>query len=389
MLTVGGKIEVPITPAVLRWAREEAGFTTAELADAIKTDSTKISAWENGVERPGKTAFKKLGTALGRSEAVFFLPQPPRSTSPLPVFRKAVAASEHRALEQVERRAVREARRVQSSMRWVSEESRPTETVDIPDVKGLPASRAAQRVRKWLDWSVQKQTSSPTADVVVRKLREALHAKGIFVLHKSLRRDGIRGFALWDDRAPLICVNTAQTAPARVFTMAHELAHLARRDVAVDTGALVEHGDKVERWCEEFAAAFLLPKSAVEAEMARKDVERVFDLNTASRLAKRFRVSLRAMVLRLAALGHADGSLYGMIPRAGEFKAAKDEATGPPMRSRVTLRWQELGELYVSRLADAQDDGVIGKYDVLEFLDVTGSDLVQLREKLASSESAS
>ena len=53
-----------INPAMLRWAREQAGYSVEEAASRMKRDPAEISAWESGEEFPTWRQFERLGVCL-------------------------------------------------------------------------------------------------------------------------------------------------------------------------------------------------------------------------------------------------------------------------------------------------------------------------------------
>ena len=95
------------------------------------------------------------------------------------------------------------------------------------------------------------------------------------------------GFSLSDEYAPLIFVNGKESHAAQVFTMFHEVGHLV---LAEESGGL----NRSERWCDEFASAFLMPTSEVSRLALRSLGE-----DTVLPVAKRFRVSALALLNRL------------------------------------------------------------------------------------------
>ena len=82
----------------------------------------------------------------------------------------------------------------------------------------------------------------------------------------TMGKDNIRGFGASDDYAPLVAVNTAYHPTARIFTLFHEVAHLlTRTDAACQSFVFPDQQyGSIERWCERFAAAYLLPKETLE-----------------------------------------------------------------------------------------------------------------------------
>ena len=66
---------MPITPEVLKWARERAGYSLEDLA--AKTKFRKIAEWENGSLEPKYRELENIAKTLQLPMAVFFFPEPP------------------------------------------------------------------------------------------------------------------------------------------------------------------------------------------------------------------------------------------------------------------------------------------------------------------------
>ena len=64
---------MPITPAVVTWARERAGFSV----DAATTDFRRIAEWEAGEAFPSYPQLEKMAEKFKVPVAVFFFPEPP------------------------------------------------------------------------------------------------------------------------------------------------------------------------------------------------------------------------------------------------------------------------------------------------------------------------
>src|SRR5258708_22518546 len=73
--------------------------------------------------------------------------------------------------------------------------------------------------------------------------------------------DELSGFSISRDGLAAICVNDREpTEGAKIFTLFHEYCHLLLRK----TGISDENSrNKVERFCNQFAASFLIPMSAL------------------------------------------------------------------------------------------------------------------------------
>ena len=308
---------VPITAEVLAWAREEAGLTQVELAERTRFDVEWVQAWENAEARPTKGQFSKLVAALKRPSALFFLPEPPVEAGMPTTFRSAQALGDHR-LGPDETRQIRWARRLQELAAWVLRDADSFQIrLDQYRLGQDPIKIAAvERSKSGISTADQLAWSNPSE--AFRAWRSHLEDQGILVMQLSMGKNNIRGFGAWNDYAPLVAVNTAYHPTARIFTLFHEVAHLlTRTDAACQNFVVPSQKDQsVERWCERFAASYLLPEEAlkrVAANYGATPDSPTADADTARLIANRFSVSTRATAIRLQETGIAEKTLYSAV----------------------------------------------------------------------------
>ena len=49
-----------VQPSILKWAREQSGYSVGEVARAFKKDESLILAWESGLSAPSFSQLEKL-----------------------------------------------------------------------------------------------------------------------------------------------------------------------------------------------------------------------------------------------------------------------------------------------------------------------------------------
>lgn len=380
---------VPVTPAVVAWAISESGYTVSQLADEVSLSAKTLNDWSTGAQRPRLSQLRVLAAKLKRPLAVFLLPAAPMSTVPAVEFRRP-SASRRSELNPEELRRLREAARLQRILSWMGRElthvppSIPhASTNDDPTV-------LAQQVRKNVALSVKDQVTSTSGSAALHSWRQAVENAGVSVLMFSIGEGSCRGFSLWDPHVPVIAVNTSWSAEAKIFTLIHEYGHLVTRTNSACLEGTVRRtatqSDTVERWCERFAAAVLLPADDLQAYVAqlRRSAERWKPtLESAGRIARHFKVSLPATVLRLIELGMADWGLYKSIPTQVDRKRVGGGGGGG--RTRSEIRRDQYGSRTIGLFTDAVQRDLIGAGDVLDYLDIPPASLGALREHGESS----
>jgi Zn-dependent peptidase ImmA (M78 family) len=128
----------------------------------------------------------------------------------------------------------------------------------------------AAKIRDTLGLAADWAENVATWEDALRALRDATERTGIVVAasgmvglntHRTLDPQEFRGFVLCDDFAPLIFVNAGDSKSAQMFTLAHELAHIwVGRDGLFNLIRMVPHEDEIERFCNQVAAEFLVPR---------------------------------------------------------------------------------------------------------------------------------
>jgi Zn-dependent peptidase ImmA (M78 family)/transcriptional regulator with XRE-family HTH domain len=367
---MGRIVEVPVTPSVLHWAIEESGYDLEQIAHEIDVPLAAVAQWVSGDCKPTLTHARKLANKLHRPLAALLLPAPPESRPLAVEFRHP--ARDQRELNPSERRHIRRAARFQEILSWLArklEIERPrTPSAKVDDD---PVS-VATVTRGLLGISTTDQMRWATPSAAFDEWRAAIERTGLLVFLFSMGNDSCSGFSLWDDFAPVVAVNTAWNESARIFTLFHEMAHLITRtsSACIESVRAKSRTDPVERWCERFAAALLMPARDVEMTLRQSGVSsrnRLTNLRFAKSFANLYKVSLRAAVIRLIDLNAATWDLYDEILPISDNKPPGGGGGG---RNRTQIREDQFGERATSLLLAAVQNDVLDRSQAVELLDI-------------------
>jgi Zn-dependent peptidase ImmA (M78 family) len=328
---------------------------------------------------------------------VLLLSVPPQDFDPIRDFRTGIAG----ARPDWSAELVSELRRAQSQREVLLElaEIAPaaiTETRELPAVLvGGNADNAAEEVRTALGFEPgQSWDSSYEA---LNYLASAVERLGILVIHtREVSVSEMRGFSVSEWPFPAIALNGSDAPRARLFTLAHELVHLALN--ASGLCDLHESGsthrtteDAVEHFCNRTAAALFMPSEMLLADptVAQTPKGHAWTLDELAMLSRRFGPSREAALLRLLSLGRADWELYWSrkdeLDREAEQarsleRLRRKESPGGP--SYYVVKARDLGHGYVTSVLDAFRSRAISSLDVSDYLEVRFSQLPRLEQVL-------
>jgi Zn-dependent peptidase ImmA (M78 family) len=294
-------IRVEIKPALLRWARERAGFSLSDLSRRFP----QLAVWERGEALPTMKQIERFAKATYTPVGYLFLPEPPIERVPIPDFRTV----ENEYIGRPSPNLLDTLYICQQRQEWYWDFARSMGDEPLPFVgsANLTSDLAtiAADMRHALGFDLEERRNTPTWTDALRRFIEQADALGILVMcsgvvlnnnRRHLDPGEFRGFAMADDLAPLVFVNGADTKAAQMFTLAHELAHIWLGESAISDGQASRIPDhKVERWCNRVAAELLVPLDVLRAEYQKREEL----LNEVARLARRFKVSTLVILRRI------------------------------------------------------------------------------------------
>lgn len=204
-------------------------------------------------------------------------------------------------------------------------------------------------------------------------LRAKLEAIGVLTLrHSQLKDYGIRGMCIAEFPLPTIVI-TKESATAQAFTVIHEFAHILLKASGV-TGPRSKDYDNVpeERWCDRFAAAFLMPKTLVEDALGKKPGKPKSgisdeDLEAAANL---FRVSPHAMLVRLVHLGFVAAKYYWGVKKPQFDEQERSEKSFGRPKFYGTRYQSQLGDMYTGLVMEAWSSGRITNHNAAEYMGI-------------------
>lgn len=297
---------VPLTPSVLRWARETSGLTTEEVSNKLKRSTITadtIDAWERGDGAPTYAQLECLAyDVYKRPLALFFFPTPPEEKTPRQAFR-TLPEQEIQKISTRLRFLLRQAQVRQIYLSELHEGALAAGRHLLRDLRieaGTSAADMAKRVREYLSISIETQAEWKNANEAFKGWRDAVESCGVFVFKEAFKDEAVSGFCLFDERFPVIYINNSKPDTRQTFTLFHELAHLLSRTGGIDKPieSYIRHlkgqDRKIEILCNQFAAAFLVPDFDFDRRL--KQIPSVREQNI-EELSRRYHVS-REVILR-------------------------------------------------------------------------------------------
>lgn len=312
------RIKATINPALLIWARESAGFDLAAAAGKLDIDDEKLAAWETGEDQPSIPQLRKMADLYKRPLAVLYLPEPPMAFQPMHDFRRLPDLGLRRFSPNLtlEIRFAQQRRMLALELFEDADEKPPAFTLETT-IATNPET-VAKTIRDTLGVNHALQSHWRDPRVAFLAWRSRIEELGVLVFQASrIESDEASGFAYWSDVLPFMVVNRKDAYARRTFSLFHELAHLMLRQSGVSDldieGPRPAADEKIEVFCNQVAAAALMPRDTLLAEAviaARGAGRHEWADADVLALSLTYGVSREAIVRRLLTLGRTTEVFY-------------------------------------------------------------------------------
>jgi Zn-dependent peptidase ImmA (M78 family)/transcriptional regulator with XRE-family HTH domain len=376
---------IPVIPDVLKWARESAGLDPVRAAKLVGVSETTLERWETGELQPTIKQLRKAAAKYHRPLAVLLLPEPPHDFDAMRDFRRLepmagpawsprLHAEYKRALSQ---------REVMLELAEVAPASVPA-SVELPSMSlDADPEDAGARLRH----ALRLDEIGPDWAHPAEALKACIHGAeqlGVLVVQtQRISSSEMQGFSVAEWPFPIVALNGGDAERRRLFTLLHELSHLALNAAGLCDLHEVEGGpqrseDRVEVFCNQVAASALMPKTQfLAAPLVKTALDHEWTLDELRQISHRFGPSSEAVLLHLVRLGRASWALYRerkvdlekLYAEADEReRQRRRERPGGP--SWYVVHARDLGHGYVVSVLDAYRTRAISSLDVSDYLDV-------------------
>lgn len=172
--------------------------------------------------------------------------------------------------------------------------------------------------------------------------------------HRPLNPDEFRGFVLTDNYAPCIFINGKDFTAAKMFTLAHELAHIwLGKSAAFDLQLMRPSEDTVETFCNKTAAEFL-----VSQHLLQKKWEQIkYSPDPIEDIAQQFKVSEIVAARRLLDTGRLTQKQFFEFYRDYQTRWQASQKKKKPGGDFCNTQYCRVGKHFFRQVRTAAKEG--------------------------------
>lgn len=359
------RVDVTVSKDILDWV-----ISRIRMEDISTTVAQRLLQWYNGEKTPTFSQVEEASRATGIPLGYFFLTIPPKEELPLLDYRTVDSLE----LQKPSRNLVDTIHNMEQIQEWAKEELVRSGASVLPFVGSLKnsnqTSQFVSKVRALLGLSIDWFTSSKTPDDSFRHIRSRISDAGVIVMmngivgnntHRPLAIDEFRAFALVDNYAPLVFINSNDSISGRLFSLLHELVHILIGKNSFYNDRYSAHGqvNPAETICNAVAAEILVPDTLFVSKwnetITQNDAEAAI-----TSLARFFKCGTTVIARKALDHGFITKQLYAKVAQLAVQmydelrKKAKESSGGDFYKTAVSRIDQRFFRMLVGSVAEGR-----------------------------------
>jgi Zn-dependent peptidase ImmA (M78 family) len=351
------------------WAIQRAGLTVDGYV--LSHPNVPLYEWMSGEKEPTVKQLEAFAKSVNVPFGYLFLEKAPKEEVPFPMFRGDAGLSNHFDLNVYDT-----VNSLQLRQDWLEYYLQENEIDTCKFIRSVtlktPIGETVSKLRTMLGLQPRWAFGLIRTEAAVSKMTEAIEEAGIFVAyngvvgnntHRPISVSECRGFALVNNTAPYIFVNSGDAPTAQLFTLVHETVHIMLGISAGHAEADTLSHDANEKYCDMVAAEFLVP--AVELKSVwNGDVKET---------AHKFRVSELVVARRAHDMGlltNDEYSAFWMEYRKRPIKKKERESGGGNFYRTSVKR---VGRLFAIHVKNAVADRQLSYLDAYRLTGLYGN----------------
>lgn len=374
---------------MLRWAREEVGYTIEQAAEAIGISVEVLQAAEAGDRPLTLNQLRKAAEQYDFPFGYFYLSEPPyaKSYKPIPDFRVEpglIGVNHYRLALEIKR--IRDRRLIFMDVMA----SLGTETEPFLILPEAPPENVGLMVRDRLGVS-DAELSNLAYDDVYPYWKNKIEKDGVLVYESQYIPDesGVLGVAIFYETCPIILLKRGGEYNARkLFTLLHEYAHLLMGQSAINDAVAqtidqpISNEGQLEARCNRLAADILVPPTKIYP----KDYKGLDAVEKMESLAYKFKVTYTTAAVCLKRFNLITSyELSELLELRRKARKKAQERKSVEVRiPRENIMRLDMGRPMFRAVLEAYGNGLLDVFDASKILNLR----VKKINKLASGSSS-
>lgn len=363
------KSKAYINPKILKWAREQCGFSYEEAVQSY-FNPEKLEKAELGDELLTFKQLLYIANKYKRSPAFFYLKKPPDEDL-IKDFRKVYSKkAKFSPLLRDQIINIKEKRAIAVEFKKYDKE------YDYSYIKSITLNNnpeiVAQQIINLLKLDIKSCKKWKDEYKAFSKWKDLFEEIGILVFQISrIDIKEMRGFSISEIPFPTVALNRSDSPLGRIFTLIHELCHLMLNRGGICTlKSENEYHFEIEKFCNAVAGAVLVPKNILKeiAIVNNSQIDKEWQIEELNYLKKIFWASNEVILRRLLIIHKTSDEYYSKM-RDYWINLPSSSRGGPEKPFEKIFRTNP--KIFLKIIINAKYNHDITMTDVSNYLDMS------------------